>query len=415
MRCWRDERALAVETEPRDVGFDAARLHRIDEHLQRYVDDGRLPGWSVLVTRHGRIAHVAHGGRRDVEADRPVEADTIFRIYSMTKPVTSVAAMMLYEQGAFELTDPIARYLPEFADMRVWDGGSDLKPKTVPALEPIRVWHLLTHTAGLTYGFHHSHPVDAMYRADGYEWTMSPDVDLAGACAQWAAFPLLFQPGREWNYSVATDVLGRLVEVLAGKPLGAVFDEMIFTPLGMTDTAFGPEPGTEDRVAALYLPSPSGGLIRSAELAESVDSPAWPSGGGGLTSTTADYHRFTQMLRGRGALGEVRLLGDRTVRYMTRNHLPGGADLVAFGRPLFAETPFDGVGFGLGFSVTLDPVATHTLSSPGEFAWGGAASTAFWVDPHEDITAVFMTQLLPSSTYPLRSQLRQLVYSALVD
>ncbi len=406
---------LAVETDPSDVGFDAARLQRIDTHLQRYVDDGRLPGWSVLVTRHGQITHLGHGGRRDVEAGLPVEPDTIFRIFSMTKPVTSVAAMMLYEQGAFELTDPIARYLPEFADLRVWDGGSDLKPKTVPALEPIRVWHLLTHTSGLTYGFHHAHPVDTMYRADGYEWTMSPDIDLAGACEQWAGLPLLFHPGREWNYSVSTDVLGRLVEVLAGQPLGEVFRELIFDPLGMTDTAFGPSADSLEREAALYVPSPRGGLVRSDELAASVDSPAWSSGGGGLTSTVADYHRFTQMLRGRGALGAVRLLGDRTVRYMTRNHLPGGADLVAFGRPLFAETPFDGVGFGLGFSVTLDPVAAHTLSSPGEFAWGGAASTAFWVDPLEDITAVFMTQLLPSSTYPIRSQLRQLIYSALVD
>ena len=174
--------ALAVETEPGEVGFDPARLQRIDRLLQRYVDDGRLPGWSVLITRHGRVAHVAHGGLRDVESGAPVEPDTVFRIFSMTKPVTSVAAMMLYEQGAFELTDPVARYLPEFADLRVWDGGSDLKPKTVPALEPIRVWHLLTHTSGLTYGFHHAHPVDAMYRAAGYEWTMPTDVDLAGAC-----------------------------------------------------------------------------------------------------------------------------------------------------------------------------------------------------------------------------------------
>ncbi|MEO8887832.1 MAG: serine hydrolase domain-containing protein [Jatrophihabitantaceae bacterium] len=398
---------LSVEVDPAQVGFDSDRLGRIDALLQRYVDDGHLPGWSVLVTRHGQPVHISRGGLRDVEAGTPVELDTIFRIFSMTKPVTSVAAMMLYEQGAFELNDPIARWLPEFADMRVWDGGSDLKPKTVPALEPIRIWHLLTHTSGLTYGFHHAHPVDALYRAAGYEWGAPPSVDLAGASGAFASMPLLFHPGREWNYSVSTDVLGRLVEVVSGQPLDAFFTEHIFSPLGMTDTGFG---GADPaRTAALYTP----GLMRADLLGDSVLRPTWFSGGGGLTSTLADYHRFTQLLRGRGRLGDVRLLGDRTVRYMASNHLPGGADLVTFGRPLFAETPFDGVGFGLGFSVTLDPAATHTLCSRGEFAWGGAASTAFWVDPVEDITAVFMTQLLPSSTYPVRSQLRQLVYSAL--
>jgi CubicO group peptidase (beta-lactamase class C family) len=208
---------------------------------------------------------------------------------------------------------------------------------------------------------------------------------------------------------VSTDVLGRLVEVVSGQSLDVFFAEHILTPLGMTDTSFGR--GDPDRTAALYTP----GLIRNDLLGDSVLTPSWLSGGGGLTSTLADYRRFTEMLRRRGRLGDVRLLGDRTVRYMASNHLPGGADLVAFGRPLFAETPFEGIGFGLGFSVTLDPAGTHTLGSRGEFAWGGAASTAFWVDPVEDITTVFLTQLLPSSTYPLRSLLRQLVYSALVD
>jgi CubicO group peptidase (beta-lactamase class C family) len=400
---------LAVETEPAELGFDSERLGRIDDLLRRYVDDGKLPGWSVLVSRHGHPVHIAQGGQRDIEAGTPVELDTIFRIYSMTKPVTSVAAMMLYEQGAFELTDAIEKWLPEFGDMRVWDGGSDLKPKTVPALEPIRIWHLLTHTSGLTYGFHRAHPVDAMYRAAGYDWGAPPSVDLAGACEAFASLPLLFHPGREWNYSVSTDVLGRLVEVVSGQSLDTFFAEHIFAPLAMTDTAFG---GADPaRTAALY----TAGLLRNDLLGDSVCKPTWLSGGGGLTSTLADYHRFTQMLRGRGRLENVRLLGDRTVRYMASNHLPGGADLVAFGRPLFAETPFDGVGFGLGFAVTLDPVATHTLCSRGEFAWGGAASTAFWVDPREEITTVFMTQLLPSSTYPIRSQLRQLVYAALTD
>jgi len=408
--------ALAVDIEPGAVGFDGDRLARIDRHFRRYVDDGRLPGWSVLVSRRGQIVHLSSYGQRDIEAGLPVELDTVFRIYSMTKPITTVAAMMLYEQGAFELNDPVHRFLPAFADMRVFDGGSDLRTKTVPANEPIRIWHLLTHTAGLTYGFHRANPVDAIYRAAGYEWGAPPGVDLAGAVDTFAGMPLLFQPGSEWNYSVATDVLGRLVEVTAGKPLDQVFSEHILNPLGMHDTAFTVAESRRDRLAALYTPAPrTGRALRNDDLGAAVLAPTFLSGGGGLTSTLGDYHRFTQLLLGRGRLGDVRLLGDRTLRYMTANHLPGGADLAAFGRPLFAETPFDGVGFGLGFSVLLDPVVTRTLGTAGEFAWGGAASTAFWVDPVEELTVVFLTQLLPSSTYQIRTQLKQLVYSALVD
>jgi CubicO group peptidase (beta-lactamase class C family) len=406
---------LDIEVEAADAGFDASRLTRIDAHLDRYVQDGKLPGWSLLVARDGRIAHLGSGGLRDVEAGAPVGKDTVFRIYSMTKPITSVAAMMLFERGAFELTDPISRFLPEFADMRVFTGGSDLKPTTVAATEPIRVWHLLTHTSGLTYGFHRAHPVDAMYRAAGYEWSAPPSVDLAGAVEAFASMPLLFQPGAEWNYSVSTDVLGRLVEVVSGLPLDEALRTLVLEPLGMPDTFFTVPASHRDRLAALYTVAPGNGIARNDMLGDSVVSPSWYSGGGGLSSTLHDYHRFTRFLLNRGELDGVRLLGDRTVRYMASNHLPGGADLQQFGRPLFAEAPFNGMGFGLGFSVLIDPVATHTLGSAGEFAWGGAASTAFWVDPVERITVVFMTQLLPSSTYPIRSQLRQLVYSALTD
>ncbi len=400
---------LAIEVDPGEAGFDAHRLGSIDAVLDGYVADRKLPGYSVLVARDGRIAHLATGGLRDVEAGLPVELDTVFRIYSMTKPVTSVAAMALYERGAFELNDPVSRYLPEFADMRVFAAGSDLKPVTVPAAEPVRVRHLLTHTSGLTYGFHHAHPVDALYRAAGFEWWAPPDLDLAGVVERIATLPLLFEPGTEWNYSVSTDVLGRLVEVLTGRPLDEAFAELVLEPLGMHDTSFRARDA--DRLAALYTV----GLHRNRELGDSFLAPTWFSGGGGLCSTVADYHRFTRFLLNRGELDGVRVLGDRTVRHMTRNHLPGNADLAAFGRPLFAEAPFDGVGFGLGFSVLLDPVASQTLGTAGEFAWGGAASTAFWVDPVERLTVVFMTQLLPSSTYPIRSQLRQLVYSALID
>jgi CubicO group peptidase (beta-lactamase class C family) len=407
---------LKVEVEPGEVGFDADRLARIDTQLARYVDDGRLPGWLVLVARDGQIAHLATYGQRDVEAGLPVETDTLFRIYSMTKPITSVAAMMLYEEGAFELKDPVSRFLPSFADLRVYTQGSALKPQTEPATEPVRVWHLLTHTSGLTYGFHHTHPVDAMYRAAGYEWGSPPGVDLAAACDAWASLPLVFQPGTEWNYGVSTDVLGRLVEVLSGQTLDQFFRERIFEPLGMNETAFSVGSADVDRLAALYIPGPGGAAIRMDAMGDLAKAtPDLLSGGGGLVSTAADYHRFTQMLLRGGELDGVRLLGPRTVDYMTDNHLPGGADLEQVGRPLFAETTFDGVGFGLGFSVVMNPVANKVLSNAGEFAWGGAASTAFWVDPVDDITCVFLTQLLPSSTYPIRSELKTLVYQALID
>jgi len=408
---------LDVEVDPGAVGFDAARLARIDRHFARYVDDGRLPGWLLLVSRRGKIVHLGTCGLRDVEAGLPVELDTRFRVYSMTKPITSVAAMMLYEEGAFELKDPVSRFIPAFADVRVFRGGSALNAVTAPATEPVRVWHLLTHTAGLTYGFHYAHPVDAMYRAAGFEWGTPDGVDLAGCCERWAGLPLLFEPGAEWNYSVAHDVLGRVVEVASGQPLDRFLGERILDPLGMTDTSFWVDETGAHKLAALYVVRPgSWQAARNDAVGQQVlRPPACLSGGGGLVSTASDYHRFTQMLLGGGELDGVRLLSTRTIRYMTRNHLPGDADLEAFGRPLFAETTFDGVGFGLGFSVVRDPVANRVLSSAGEFAWGGAASTAFWVDPTEEITALFLTQLLPSTTHPLRSRFRQLVYQALVD
>lgn len=403
--------------DPAKLGFDASRLARLDAHFQRYVDDGRLAGWSLLIARHGEVAHLACHGQRDREAGLPVTDDTLFRIYSMTKPITSVAAMMLWEQGAFELTDPIAAFIPDFAEPRVYAGGPGSKPVTVPATEPIRVWHLLTHTAGLTYGFHHVHPVDAAYRAAGFEWDMPADLDLAGVCAAWAAQPLLFEPGREWNYSVATDVLGRLVEVVSGQRLDAFFAEHIFAPLGMTDTGFHVRPADVDRLAALYVRSPQdGSRLRYDALGDhALRAPRAHSGGGGLVSSIGDYHRFTELLRRGGELDGVRLLAPSTLAMMTRNQLPGNADLQTFGRPLYAETRFEGVGFGLGFAVVMNPDAGHAAGSVGEFNWGGAASTNFWVDRARDVTAIFLTQLLPSSTYPLRPQLRQLTYQALTD
>src|SRR5579875_1631694 len=410
---------LEPETDPAEAGFDAKRLARLDRHFARYVEDGRLPGWLLTVSRHGRLVHVSTCGQRDMEAGLPVETGTLWRIFSMTKPVTSVAAKMLYEEGAFELMDPVSRFIPSFADVRVYTGGPDLKPVTVPATEPVRIWHLLSHTSGLTYGFHRVNTVDAMYRNAGFEWTTPQGLDLAGCCDAWAALPLLFQPGAEWNYSVATDVLGRVVEIVSGQRLDEFFTTRILGPLGMTDTTFAVPTDELGRLAALYVAGPGNKPVRDETLgAIGRVPPRLLMGGAGLISTSADYHRFTQMLLHRpdspaGELDGVTLLSPRTVAYMTRNHLPGGADLETFGRALFADAPFRGTGFGLGFAVVVDPTGSRTVSSEGEFSWGGAANTAFLVDPAEQLTACFYTQLLPTSAHRIRPQLRQMVYQAL--
>src|SRR5438552_73893 len=388
---------LAPQADPAEAGLDKERLARIDRHFARYVDDGRLPGWLLTVSKHGRLVHVSRYGMRDMEAGLPVETGTLWRIYSMTKPVTSVAAMMLYEEGAFELTDPVSAFIPSFADVRVYAGGPDLRPVTVPATEPVRIWHLLTHTSGLTYGFHRVHPVDAMYRAAGFEWASAPGMDLAQACDVWAGLPLLFQPGSDWNYSVATDVLGRVIEVVSGQDLGEFFAARILRPLGMSDTSFSAGDADAERLAALYTPGADRKAARLDALGSAArERPTLLSGGGGLVSTAADYHRFTQMLLHRtdspaGELDGIRLLSPRTVSHMGRNHLPGGLDLDTFGRPLYAELPFRGVGFGLGFAVVTDPVAGRLVCSAGELSRGGAASTASRMDPQAALTLSFFT------------------------
>jgi CubicO group peptidase (beta-lactamase class C family) len=409
--------ATVVQHDPGEVGVDAERLRRIDRRLARYVDEGRLAGWQVLVTRRGRTVHSSVYGQRDLEAGRPVEPDTLWRIYSMTKPITAVTAMSMYEEGAFQLNDEVSSYLPEFADMRVLVGGNAEQPKTVPATEPIRVWHLLSHTAGLTYAFTRSSVLDEIYGRAGADPIVDPAADLATMCERWGSLPLLFEPGSAWNYSVATDVLGRLIEVVSDMSLDKAFTERVLGPLAMDDTRWWVDGADRDRLAALYVPDPSTGqALRYDTLGNSAYSPpALLSGGGGLVSTAADYARFTAMLAAGGQLDGARVLSPRTLAYMTRNHLPGGASLAQLGRGMFAETAYDGIGFGLGFGVNADPVAAKVTSTAGEFTWGGYASTAFFVDPVEQLTVHFYTQLVPSSTYPIRTLLRQLVYASLVD
>ena len=413
----RQVRSELTVTDPAEAGFDPARLGRVDSLLRRYVNDGRLAGCQVLVSRRGKPVLFSNFGQRDKEAGLPVEPDTLFRVYSMTKPITSVAAMMLFEEGAFELTTPVHRFIPSFKDARVYVRGNAAAPLTVPATEPVRIWHLLTHTSGLTYGFLHSMATDEAYRSAGYEWAWPDGVDLAGACDTWASLPLAFQPGSEWNYGVSTDVLGRVVEVASGQSLDQFFAERIFGPLGMSDTAFWASEEDQQRLAVLYAMAPGRpGPVRYDPLGKyALSHPSLFSGGAGLVSTAADYHRFCRMVLNRGELDGVRLLAPRTVGAMSQNHLPGGADLEDFGRPIYSEVTYSGTGFGLGFAVVDDPVKAKSSSNRGELSWGGAASTAFWIDPVDEVICVFMTQLLPSSTYPVRSELRQLVYQALID
>ncbi|MEO6125589.1 MAG: serine hydrolase domain-containing protein [Ilumatobacteraceae bacterium] len=408
---------LEAEVDPNEAGFDPARLQRLDSHFEQYVADQRLAGWQLAITRGGKLVHSSGRGHRNIATNADVSPDTIWRIYSMTKPITSVAAMMLWEEGAFELKDPISTFIPEFADCKVWRGGSVTRPDLEPLMRPIEMWHLMTHTSGLTYGFMYAHPVDELYRRGGFEWGTPQDADLAGICSKLAQQPLLFQPGTEWNYSMAIDVLGRIVEVISGQTLGEFLQERIFGPLDMSDTGFSVPEGNADRLAELYGTHPVTGAAfpLTAAGAGALIAPIAHLGGGGLVSTMSDYLNFAEMLRAEGTFNDSRLLSPRTVRFMTQNHLPGDADLTQFGRPLFSETAFDGVGFGLLGSVTMNPVAAKVPGSVGDYGWGGAASTFFWVDPVEDLTCVFMTQLLPSNTHPIRSQLKQLVHQAIVD
>ena len=381
--------------------------------MRRWVDSGKLPGLLVAIVRNDRLAWFETCGYRDVERKRAVEPDTIYRIYSMTKPITTVAALMLYEEGCFQLDDPVAKFIPAFADTRVFAGGDADSFTTEPLVRPVTVHDLMIHTSGLTYGFQHEHAVDALYRKRQVEFNANIG-PLAGVVEAAAAQPLVFQPGTRWNYSVSTDVLGRLVEIWSGVPLDTFFDERILRPLDMRDTGFHVPEGQGDRLASSYVQTDDGGLALVDPAGESrfLKPAITLSGGGGLVSTAADYLRFVRMLRGHGTLEGARILGRKSVELMTTNHLPG--DLADMGRPRFAEMPFAGIGFGLGVSVLLDPAKARILGSPGEYAWGGMASTAFWADPAEDMIVLLLTQLMPSSAYPIRRELRVLTYQALL-
>ncbi|MCV0383590.1 MAG: beta-lactamase family protein [Erythrobacter sp.] len=403
--------------EAEELGFDSARLQRIDRFLEEhYLSTGRLKSAQLLVSRGGKPAHYFHSGtlRDDGTAMRE---DAIFRIASMTKPVTSIAFMQLVERCQVALDDPVARVLPEFGRLGAYAGGGGSVPFMPPQTgKPMRFVDLLTHMSGLTYGFQNRSSVDAAYR--------KAEIDLArGAVtsdeyiATLARIPLEFEPGARWNYSVATDVLGVCVERISGMRLGDYFRDNIFAPLGMDDTGFDLDPAKQDRLADAYgyRPGKEPRLIDTAAESRLMQPAKFHSGGGGLLSTIADYDRFCTMLLDRGAYPGGMIVAPKTIDLMTANHLPGGADLSQMSQSLFSEASNAGTGFGLGFAVVVDPARTLMPASRGEFYWGGAYSTAFFVDPVERITCVFMTQLYPSSTYPIRRQLKTLIYSALTQ
>jgi CubicO group peptidase (beta-lactamase class C family) len=408
-------RSLEIRVDPRSLGFDPARLDRLRTHFDRYVTDGRLPGWLITVARGGELAWTGKGGYRDRERQLEVTDDTIWRIYSMTKPIVSIAAMMLYEEGVFDLNDEVGQWIDVLRESRIFVGGSAAEPETVPTVGPVRIFHLMTHTSGLTYEFRRTHPVDQMYRDMGYDFGKTSGADLEKAVNDWCSNPLLFEPGANFNYSVATDVLARLIEIWSGQPLDVFLKERVLEPLGMFDTDFWCQPEKQERLAMLYLHY-DGETFPWEDLAKKATrKPRMFSGGGGLGSTAYDYQRFMNMLLRGGELDGVRLVSSRTLELMTQNHLPADVDLHEFAIDSYGDMDHSGVGFGLGFAVVTDSVKNKSLVSEGSFYWGGAASTMFWIDPADDLTVGFYTQVVPTGTYPIRRELEQLVYQALVD
>jgi CubicO group peptidase (beta-lactamase class C family) len=413
---------------PESAGMSKAALDRVEAHLKhRYIDSGRFPGTQLLIYRRGKIVHSTVQGFADVERKVPVKDDTIFRIYSMTKPITSVAFMMLVEEGRVALDEPVHKYIPEWKNLGVFQAGTAPAFLTKPPSRPMLIVDLLRHTSGLTYGFQQRSNVDAAYREMRIE-ELDKGKTLQSVIDELAKLPLEFSPGEAWNYSVSADVIGYLIGKISGKPFEQFLKERIFDPLDMNDTDFFVPAAKARRFAACYSADPEGGVTLHATdrkggltlqddptKSSFLSPPSFFSGGGGLCSTAADYLTFCRTLLNGGELGGVRLLGPKTLKLMTSNHLPGGRDLPAMSRSLFSEATYNGIGFGLGFAVTMDPAQTLIAGSPGEFSWGGLATTSFFIDPAEQLITIFMTQVIPSSAYPLRRELRTMVYAAITD
>ncbi len=414
-----------MKVNPAGAGFDEQRLERITGHIQtRYIDPGRIAGCQVAVARHGQVGYLRSFGVADRERSAPVEEDTIWRIYSMTKPITGVALMSLYERAMFQLNDPVTRFIPEWRDLKVRERTEDGSERLVDPQAPMTMRDLLMHMSGL--GFGGGRTLQELFSADNDKPAESfvpgsrrgPNATLQSMIERYAGYPLEFHPGTRWFYSVSTDVCGRLVEIISGQRFDDYLRKTIFEPLSMDDTGFMVPDAKVDRFAACYRRDSKKNLVLVDDPQRSGyrEQPSFLSGGGGLVSTTADYLRFCQMLLNGGELDGMRILGRKTVELMASNHLPGDGDLQSFALPGgYGEVGFAGMGFGLTVAVAKAPQATQVIGSEGEYMWGGAASTIFWVDPAEDLTVVFMTQLLPSGTFNFRGQLKTLVYPAIVD
>ena len=407
-----------MQVDPIKAGFSQAKLARIDRHLiENYIAPGKIAGCQVMVARRGTAAYFKSFGDMDRERARPVQEDTIFRIYSMTKPITSIALMTLYEEGRFQLNDPVHRFLPAWRDHEVWVRGEGADMVTRPPASPMTMRHVLSHTSGLTYGAlldADPHPVNGVYQELGVR--RSDGETMTSFAEKLSRVPLRFDPGTQWLYSLATDVCGCLVEVISGQKFEDFLQQRIFEPLGMTDTAFWVPESKINRFAANYqrAADKSLQLIDDPLTSSYLTAPSFPSGGGGLVSTTTDYAKFCDMLRLRGSVNGVEIIGSRTLALMIKNHILNSADLRQTAIGSFSETAYEGVGFGLGFATTLDEISSGTIGA-GDYYWGGAASTIFWVDPVEDLYAVFMTQLMPSATFNFRGQLKNIIYGAISD
>jgi CubicO group peptidase (beta-lactamase class C family) len=402
---------------PEEAGMSPERLERITRHFEsRYLQPGKIAGCQILVWRKGHTAYFRTFGLADRERERPMRHDTIFRIYSMTKPITSVALMALFEEGHFQLGDPVSRFLPEFRDLQVYESGDRAQGfKTRPCERPMSVRDALMHMTGVASGFASPDPIDRAYAEQRVR--TGKGATLQTLIETLATLPLKFSPGTRWSYGLSTDICARLVEVISGQRFDAFLAERIFSPLGMVDTGFTIPEKKRERFAANYRRGPGKDLLLVDDSEQSVyrNEPTYFSGAGGLISTSADYLRFCQMLMRGGELEGNRILGRKTIELMVQNHLPGGADLGSLAMGGFGETAFEGVGFGLGFAVTLGDAPAQSIGARGDYYWGGAASTIFWIDPVERLCVIFMTQLMPSQTFNFRGQLRNLVYSSIID
>lgn len=396
-------------TPPEKFGMSTERLNRIRPILERYIAEQKFAGFVTMIARRGELVHFDSVGMSHTEGSQPMQSDTLFRIYSMTKPIVSVAMMMLYEEGHFHLDDPISKFIPEFKDVKVYIRPGLTGAELAPAKPAVTFHHLLTHTAGLSYGWFEDSPVEELYRkAD----LLNKDNSLEEFIHRLVKIPLLYQPGTAWRYSVAVDVLGYLVQVISGKPFADFLEERIFKPLGMVDTNFYVPQSKLNRFSAVYEPREGGGIkvMDAPSTSDYLNPMRFPSGGGGLVSTAPDYLRFTQMLLNRGELDGIRLISPKTVELMTMNHIPTPLLPLQIG-----EWAINGYGFGLGFNVVLNPAQAGMIGTIGAFGWGGAANTEFWVDPQEQLIGILMTQFMPRDTYPVINDFRVLTYQALVD